>query len=269
MKKTIFLIAFTLLISTQQTIAQCKSANLTYSCVLNQENYAIYLRDFNTKLYNGYSDKNNNTKWATVLNSRVIYRFYVCTEDGLEKNVNMYLHSTSKKKTNIIYATTDASKNSFFDFACKKSGIYYITIEISGKPKKIKTCAIGIQAFVSKTKTKNNKQNPVYYSLDDTFDNTKKVKSLVLFPSDIDTLSVNIASKFTELENLDIAQLQLCEIPNSINYFSNLKILNCSFNNISAYNIELFLKANTNIEEINISENNISEEEKKIEKDIS
>ena len=128
--------------------AQCRQ-QMVYTCATKGQ--SIYLRDFNTKLKNT-NNNDSGTRWTVVLNKDAKYRFNLCTPDGFEHKVILTLYdSQHPEKTNPWGATFNTSTGDFyesFDFVCKKSGMYYVSIRFKEGVTDKKTCAVGIMSFV-------------------------------------------------------------------------------------------------------------------------
>jgi len=156
MKKIIITLIFALLfvgVINTTTIAQCKQ-QVVYNCATDNDR-AIYLRDFNTKLKKEKKGQESGTKWTVVLNKGTRYRFNLCTPDGIEDKIIMVLYDNSHPENNPYGSTIDPTtgkdrKN--FDFICQKSGMYYISINYKDGLGDRKACAVGIMSFVGKNK---------------------------------------------------------------------------------------------------------------------
>ncbi len=151
MKKTtiiIFLASLLIFAQNSDVKAQCKQ-QMVYRCATEGKN-AIYLRDFNTKLKKTKPDKESGTKWTVVLNAGTVYRFILCTPQGFEDKVVLTLYdSQNPEKTNPLNSTIKA-KGSIFNFVCRKSGMYYVSIRFKKDKGDSKTCAVGILSYVGK-----------------------------------------------------------------------------------------------------------------------
>ncbi len=132
---------------TQKANAQCRQ-QMVYACATSDQ--SIYLRDFNTKLKN----KGNATgsRWTVVLNKDATYRFNLCTPEGFEKKVVLTLYDSNHLEKQNPYGSTYDRKTgkhySQFDFVCRKSGMYYLSIRFKEGVTDRKTCAVGILSFV-------------------------------------------------------------------------------------------------------------------------
>ncbi len=151
MKKIAILIAITSLFifaPREEAQAQCKQQRV-YSCARKGGN-AIYLRDFNTKLKAVRSERSiNGTKWPVVLNRGTRYRFILCTPSGASNDVKLTLFD-SKHPELKPWNSTEKSGRNMFDFICKRSGVYYVSIRFKRGKGRRKTCAVGILSFVGK-----------------------------------------------------------------------------------------------------------------------
>ena len=151
MKKIAILIAITSLFifaPQEEAIAQCKQQRV-YQCA-RQGGNAIYLRDFNTKLRSVRSSGSiNGTKWPVVLNRGTRYRFILCTPPGFGNDVKLTLFDSRNPETS-PWNSTEKSGGDKFDFICKRSGVYYVSIRFKEGHGKRKTCAVGILSFVGK-----------------------------------------------------------------------------------------------------------------------
>jgi len=131
-----------------KTKAQCKQ-QMVYACATKGK--SIYLRDFNTKLRSGRPHE-TSARWTIVLNKDAHYRFNLCTLEGYEDKVIMTLYdSQHPERTNPLGSTYDPKTGKFtdsFDFICRKSGMYYVSIRLRDGVKVKKTCAVGILSFV-------------------------------------------------------------------------------------------------------------------------
>ncbi len=133
--------------------AQCKQ-QVVYTCATNN-NKAIYLRDFNTKLRKSKKGKRSGTKWAVVLNKGTHYRFNLCTLSGFEKSVVLTLYdSRHPEKTPWLKTeyTNNPKTSNIVDFICQRSGSYFVSIRFRKGMDKKKTCAVGVLSFVGKNK---------------------------------------------------------------------------------------------------------------------
>ena len=150
MKKIIGILFFASLFifAANTAFAQCKQ-QMVYDCATQTRN-AIYLRDFNTKLKKIKPGEASGTKWTVVLNKGTRYRFNICSPPGFESKVVLTLYdSQHPEKTKPWGSTRDRE---VFDFICKKSGMYYVSIRFKPEYGKKKTCAVGILSFVGKNK---------------------------------------------------------------------------------------------------------------------
>ena len=129
--------------------AQCRQ-QMVYTCATKGQ--SIYLRDFNTKLKNTRRSSDNGSRWTVVLNKDAHYRFNLCTPEGFEKKVILTLYdSQNPEKTDPYGATYDPDSGKHydsFDFICRKSGMYYVSIRFKEGVSDRKTCAVGIMSFV-------------------------------------------------------------------------------------------------------------------------
>jgi hypothetical protein len=105
------------------------------------------LRDFNTKLKKSHPDEMSGTKWTVVLNKGTRYRFNLCTPEG-NQDVLLTLYDSQHPEATAPYGST--KERDSFDFICKKSGMYYVSIRFKDEGEKKKTCAVGILSFVGK-----------------------------------------------------------------------------------------------------------------------
>lgn len=137
-----------------ETVAQCKQ-QVVYNCATNNQK-AIYLRDFNTKLRKSKPDEESGTKWTVLLNRGTHYRFNLCTTTGFESSVELTLFDSKRKETVNPYIKTkfssDATTNNRFDFICPKTGTYYVSIRFKEGIESKKACAVGILSFVGKSR---------------------------------------------------------------------------------------------------------------------
>ncbi len=112
----------------------------------------IYLSDFpvNTRITKNLK-RNNGLSWDVYLNENTNYRFALCCNEGLS-DIVMKLYG-SPETENTPYASTFDGKtdNEKFDFICKKSGFYKVSIRFKKKRgigKKL--CAIGLMGYIGK-----------------------------------------------------------------------------------------------------------------------
>jgi len=143
----IIVIAFSTL-TLDKVNAQCRQ-QMVYSCATKEN--SIYLRDFNTKLRKVKSGE-SGTKWTVVLNKDAHYKFNLCTPEGDDGVVLTLYDSQHPEKTNPYGSTYDKKNNKdyeSFDFVCRKSGMYYVSIRFKENSEQKKTCAVGILSFVS------------------------------------------------------------------------------------------------------------------------
>ncbi len=149
MKKIIFplVIALFALVSTD-AYSQCKQ-QFVYSCAKDNGN-AIYLRDFNVKL-KAKKERDEAPpveKFAVVLNKNTKYRFNLCSPSDDAGKAVLTLYDGKKKIGSTYISEKDQDLNGF-DFICRKSSVYHVTIKMrNGK----KGNAVGILSFVGKAK---------------------------------------------------------------------------------------------------------------------
>ena len=141
----LFFVAIFIFTANIEVSAQCKQ-QLVYDCATNADN-AIYLRDFNTKLKKVKAGEMSGNKWTVVLNKGTRYRFNLCTPDGTESEILLTLYDGTKPESNPHGSTLEHTS---FDFICKKSGMYYVSIRFKNEENSKKTCAVGILSFVGK-----------------------------------------------------------------------------------------------------------------------
>jgi hypothetical protein len=154
MKKIVFnlIVAFIFVnLINYNATAQCKQ-QIVYSCATNNQK-AIYLRDFNTKLKKEKKGTESSTRWAVTLNKGTKYRFNLCTpDDGLQDKIIMTLYDAQHPEDKEPYGSTDNQKDNSFDFICGKAGLYYVSIRFKEGMANKKSCAVGILSFVGKGK---------------------------------------------------------------------------------------------------------------------
>jgi hypothetical protein len=141
----LFFVSFFVFSANVDTIAQCKQ-QMVYDCATNTRD-AIYLRDFNTKLKKTHPDEPSGTKWTVVLNKGTRYRFNLCTPEG-GGDVLLTLYDAQHPELTAPWGST--KEHDSFDFVCKKSGMFYVSIRFKDDGEKKKTCAVGILSFVGK-----------------------------------------------------------------------------------------------------------------------
>lgn len=145
MKKIIIPLIFSLfLIESVTTNAQCKQT-FVYACAKENGN-AIYLRDFNVKL-RGKRRRDESApvaRFSIVLNKGTRYRFNLCPDEDSKGRAVLKLYDGKRKLASTFYKGKDIKS---FDFDCKKSAIYYVTISMKDGEK---GCAVGILSFVGK-----------------------------------------------------------------------------------------------------------------------
>ena len=143
---TLFVASLFIMGLNNKGLAQCKQ-QMVYACATKGK--GIYLRDFNTKLKKGAAP---SARWTVVLNKDAHYRFNLCTPQGMEDKVILTLYdSQHPEKTNPYGSTFDPKTGKHresFDFICKKSGMYYVSIRLKENANVRKTCAVGILSFV-------------------------------------------------------------------------------------------------------------------------
>lgn len=132
----------------QKADAQCRQ-QMVYSCATQGK--SIYLRDFNVKLKNKGSE--SGARWTVVLNKDAKYRFNLCTPEGFDNKVILTLYDSQHPEKTAPYGSTydPATGKHYdkFDFVCRKSGMYYVSIRFKDGVSDKKTCAVGILSFVS------------------------------------------------------------------------------------------------------------------------
>lgn len=145
---TFVLLAF-LVFSLQHAQGQCLQ-RMVYQCATKTQ--SIYLRDFNAKLKSSKDPEESGARWTVVLNKDAHYRFNLCTPEGFEDKVILTLFDSQHPETTNPYGTTYDAKankhNDAFDFICKKSGMYYVSIKFKDGVVGKKSCAVGILSFV-------------------------------------------------------------------------------------------------------------------------
>jgi hypothetical protein len=133
----------------KQSNAQCRQ-QMVYTCATKGQ--SIYLRDFNTKLKNSKNRSESGARWTVVLNKDAHYRFNLCTPEGYENKVILTLYDSQHPERTSPYGSTYDSKTGkhydSFDFVCRKSGMYYVSIRFKPGVRVRKTCAVGILSFV-------------------------------------------------------------------------------------------------------------------------
>ena len=143
---------FALSLFTYNVKAQCRQ-QMVYSCAT--EANAIYLRDFNTKLKKVRAGQESGTKWTVVLNKDAHYRFNLCTPAGDEGKIVLTLYDSQHPEDTNPHGSTydEKTKKDYnsFDFHCRKSGMYYVSIRFKDGQGTRKTCAVGILSFVGST----------------------------------------------------------------------------------------------------------------------
>lgn len=143
------LILFLILVLNTQAKSQCLQ-KMVYQCATKGQ--SIYLRDFNAKLKASKDPEESGARWTVVLNKGAHYRFNLCTPPGFEDKVILTLYDSQHPETTNPWGSTYDPKNDqhfeSFDFICRKSGMYYVSIRFKEGVKAKKSCAVGILSFV-------------------------------------------------------------------------------------------------------------------------
>ena len=137
---------FALTLFVNNVKAQCRE-QMVYNCAT--ECHDIFLRDFNAKLDNS---EDARTKWSVVLNKNYHYRFCLCTPLESEGKYVLSLYPNQNiENTNQLGSTYDKKTKddySSFDYFCKKSGTYYVSIKFKEGQNTEKSCAVGILSII-------------------------------------------------------------------------------------------------------------------------
>lgn len=146
---TTFALFAIILLSSQLSFGQCRQ-QMVYACATKGQ--SIYLRDFNAKLKASKDPNESGARWTVVLNKDAHYRFNLCTPEGFEDKVILTLYDSQHPETTAPWGSTyDTKSNKFydsFDFVCKKSGMYYVSVRFKDGLTGKKSCAVGILSFV-------------------------------------------------------------------------------------------------------------------------
>jgi len=142
--KIIITILFSIIINF--SFAQCKQQHI-YMCA--SQGCSIYLKGFNTVLLKDKKTLDNSKKFTFELNKGTHYRFNICSPDVNNKLfMNLYNSNDSLLISNFY---SDGKYYEEFDFACKNTDNYYITINSDFK-KNDKINAVVVLLFVGKNK---------------------------------------------------------------------------------------------------------------------
>ncbi len=133
--------------------AQEVSRNSIFDCASVFGDSITFLNDFTvSKPKRKTADEPNGQEWEVYLMKGTVYRFALCNY-STDKHIIMKLYDdtvTEKKPYRLVYAE---SKKTYFDYVCKKSSVYKVSIrfedkKITGK----ELAAIGILGFIRKIK---------------------------------------------------------------------------------------------------------------------
>ena len=144
----IIVLAFTIFII-EKAHSQC-GQQVVYACA--NEDEAVYLRDFNTKLGHTLVSNQAERKWTVVLNEGTNYRFRLCTPQEAKGEVILTLYNNPSSNNSSLCGSTyniiTKHDHRFFEFHCKKSGLYYVHISLKQNSKVKQTCAVGILSYI-------------------------------------------------------------------------------------------------------------------------
>lgn len=134
--------------------SQTMDRNSIFRCAKIFGDSITFLNDFtvNNPKRKTAEDYPNGQEWNVYLMKGTVYRFALCCYSiGSPIIMKLYQDSISEKNTN--YFIKQNSKKSYFDYVCKKSDVYKVSIRF--KNDKIldkELSAIGILGFIRKTK---------------------------------------------------------------------------------------------------------------------
>jgi len=152
--KFLFFTIFFSFTATLTTHAQCRDSNGVFKCatVFNDENIA-YLNDFTLYQKSATLKRENGQEWEVFLLEGVKYRFALCCYEGIENLVfKLYDKETSDEDNPINSTFKDGKDQAYFDFQCKSSQVYYVSLRTKNGPESVeKICAIGLLGYIEKT----------------------------------------------------------------------------------------------------------------------
>ncbi len=144
-------IFFVLLVSTQfESKAQTIDRNAVFRCAEVFGDSITFLNDFTVNIpKRKTAEEPYGKEWEVYLMKGTVYRFALCCYSG--GGIIMKLYDDTVTEKNPYNLIKQHSKKSYFDFTCKKSAVYKVSIRFKNKNVlNQELSAIGILGFIRK-----------------------------------------------------------------------------------------------------------------------
>jgi len=128
MKKTFL---FILILSSLffKGISQCDNKDRVFQCAKLLGDSITYLNDFEINQDKRKSaDDPNGEVWDIYLMRGTEYRFALCCPAGIDDKIMRLFNVSSTEENPILTTGMQKKSNFYFDFICKKSGVYKVSI---------------------------------------------------------------------------------------------------------------------------------------------
>jgi len=153
LNKKIYILLIVLLFFTSLSYGQYDDRDRVFKCAQFFGDSIIFLNDFDiVQDKRKVKEDPNGKEWEVYLMNGTEYRFAICCQSL--KDIEMKLYSDSIPENTPIGSTYVNKKNQkYFDFLCKKSEVYKVSIRfkkenVIGK----ELTALGILGFIRKIK---------------------------------------------------------------------------------------------------------------------
>ena len=135
-----FIAILILIFSFFESFSQIDDRNTIFKCAQIFGDSITFLNDFSLNLpKRKISEDPNGKEWDVYLMKGTEYRFALCCSDGINDKI-MRLFNEEFTEDNPIGSTgSERKSNSYFDFICRKSDIYKVSIRFK------KENVIGVQ----------------------------------------------------------------------------------------------------------------------------
>ena len=152
MYKYLSVIILLLTFSYSKSFSQCDDKNMVFKCAQIFGDTITFLNDFSiNQPKRKTNEEPNGMEWEIYLMKNTEYRFAICCSEGINDKV-LILFNDEYPEENPIGSTGFQKKtNPYFNFICKKSDIYKVSVRfkkenVLGKQLK----ALGLLGFVRK-----------------------------------------------------------------------------------------------------------------------
>ncbi|MCD4793555.1 MAG: hypothetical protein K8R54_10000 [Bacteroidales bacterium] len=147
-----FIVILILIFSFSDSFSQFDDNNTIFKCAQIFGDSITFLNDFSLNLpKRKISEDPNGKEWDVYLMKGTEYRFALCCSDGINDIIMRLFNEEFTEESPIGSTGSERKTNPYFDFICRKSGIYKVSVRFKKENViGVQLTATGLLGFVRK-----------------------------------------------------------------------------------------------------------------------